>query len=63
MKSSPPEFSRSDVREWLNRVEDDFADNHRVVDLANPVELPDTMSVALAVSAEQGKLRLGRRAS
>jgi hypothetical protein len=42
MKSSPPEFSRSDVREWLNRVEDDFADNHRVVELANPVELPDT---------------------
>jgi hypothetical protein len=42
MKSSPPEFSRSDVREWLNRVEDDFADSHRVVERANPAELPDT---------------------
>ncbi len=42
MKRSPPEFSRSDVREWLNHVEDDFADNHIVVERAMPVELPDT---------------------
>jgi hypothetical protein len=42
MKSSPPETSRYDVREWLNRVEDDFADNHIVVERAMPVEQPDT---------------------
>jgi hypothetical protein len=37
MKSSPPEFSRSDVREWLNRVEDDFAEHQLPYEFVNGV--------------------------